>query len=227
MRPMFAPSLMCADLLHVGESIRTTEALADMFHLDIMDGHFAPNITLSPDFVRAVRSATSKPLDAHLMVDNPLAFVDKIIDAGADYVTLHAEVISNIAFRTIDYIHSRGCKVGVAFCPATPLSIGQHYLSRVDLITLMSVDIGYGGQPFIPEMLEKAAEAVKFRTEHGLNYLIQADGCCNTTTYRQMHEAGIDVYVLGTGLYRKEMSLEKSAARVREEFASCLSGASH
>ena len=211
--PLYAPSMMSADLLHLEDYIRIIEPIADTLHFDIMDGHFAPSLTCSPDMIRAVRPATKLPLDAHLMVSDPVRFADLCIDAGADYITLHAETIVTNAFRTMNVIKNAGRKVGVALTPATPVSALTHYIDMVDLVTVMTVDIGYGGQKLIPQMLPKITEVAELRAARGLNFLIQVDGGVGWKTHRAMLDAGADMLVLGKGLFRPEMTTAESAER--------------
>ncbi len=211
--PLYAPSMMSADLLHLEDCIRRIEPISDVLHFDIMDGHFAPSLTCSPDMIRAVRGATSLPLDAHLMVSDPVRFTDLCIAAGADYITLHAETIVTNAFRTISVIKAAGRKAGVALTPATPVSALSHYLDLVDLVTVMTVDIGYGGQKLIPQMLPKISELAAVRAERGLHFTIMTDGGVGWKTYRSMLDAGADMLVLGKGLFRPEMTLDESIER--------------
>lgn len=212
-KPIFSPSVMSADLLRLGDCLREAAPVSDMLHFDIMDGHFAPNLTLAPDTVRAVRPMTEAPLDAHLMVTDPARFVEDVINAGADYVTLHAETISGNAFRLINLIRSRGRKVGIALNPATPLEAARYYLADADLLLLMTVDVGYGGQKFIPAMLAKIGEAVRYREETGAHYIIQTDGGVNEDTCRGILAAGADSLILGRGLFRRDMPLRESVGR--------------
>ena len=212
-QPLYAPSMMSADLLHLEESIRRIEPISDFLHFDIMDGHFAPSLTCSPDMIRAVRKATSLPLDAHLMVTDPVRFTELCIDAGADVITLHAETIVTNAFRTMNVIKAAGRKVGVALTPATPASVLSPYLDMVDLVTVMTVDIGYGGQKLIVQMLPKITEIAAMREARGLHFLIQVDGGVGWKTYQTMLDAGADLLVLGKGLFRPEMPIEASVER--------------
>ena len=158
MKPMFNPSLMCMDLLNIKEQLQILNTRADFFHVDIMDGHYVKNITLSPDFCRAIRPVCQIPLDCHLMVTTPDDFIEPLAKAGAGYICPHAETINADAFRIVNKIHSLGCKVGVVLNPATPVSYIRHYIHLLDKVTVMTVDPGFAGQPFIREMLEKISE---------------------------------------------------------------------
>lgn len=201
-KPLFNASLMCMDLLQMKEQFAILNKRMDMFHVDIMDGHFAKNITLSPGFVKACAKMADKPIDCHLMVEYPGDYIDELASSGASFISCHAETINHEAFRIIDKVHSLGCKFGIALNPATPLSYVRHYLNHVELLTIMTVDVGFSGSRFIPEMMDKVREAVKYRDEHGLKYIIQVDGACNQENFKVMDEAGAECYVMGnTGMF--------------------------
>ncbi|MEL0551948.1 MULTISPECIES: D-allulose 6-phosphate 3-epimerase [Enterobacteriaceae] len=197
-----APSLMCMDLLKFKEQIEFIDQHADYFHIDIMDGHFVPNLTLSPFFVSQVKKLASKPLDCHLMVTRPQDYISQLAQAGADFITLHPETINGQAFRLIEEIHRHGMKVGLILNPETPVEAMKYYIHKADKITVMTVDPGFAGQPFIPEMLEKIAELKAWRERDGLSYEIEIDGSCNKATYKKLMAAGADVFIVGTsGLF--------------------------
>lgn len=218
--PLFSASLMCMNMLEMKEQFRVLNERVQMYHVDIMDGHFCKNITLSPDFVKVCASAAKRPIDVHLMVEHPGDFLDQLIRSGAHCISPHAETINVDAFRTIDKIKSAGCRMGVVLNPSTPLSYVAHYLNHIDLLTIMTVDVGYSGGKFIPEMLEKIREAVRIREERGLHYLIQVDGACNAENFRAMDEAGAEVYVVGnTGLFAMDPDLERAADILYGNFA--------
>lgn len=141
MKPMFNPSLMCMDLLNIKEQLQILNTRADFFHVDIMDGHYVKNITLSPDFCRAIRPVCQIPLDCHLMVTTPDDFIEPLAKAGAGYICPHAETINADAFRIVNKIHSLGCKVGVVLNPATPVSYIRHYIHLLDKVTVMTVTL--------------------------------------------------------------------------------------
>ncbi|HOB20298.1 MAG TPA: allulose-6-phosphate 3-epimerase, partial [Candidatus Atribacteria bacterium] len=166
MKAQFSVSVMCMDLLDIRSQIETLNGCADYYHFDIMDGHFSPNLMLPPLFVKHLAPAMKLPIEAHLMVDDPGQYIDELAAAGATYISLHAETINTHAFRLISRIKSLGCKVGIALNPATPLEYIKHYLNHVDLLTIMTVDIGYSGSPFVVEMLDKIREAVRLRGEN-------------------------------------------------------------
>ncbi len=197
-----SPSLMCMDLLKFKEQIEFIDRHADYFHIDIMDGHFVPNLTLSPFFVSQVRRLASKPLDCHLMVTRPQDYIASLAAAGADFITLHPETINGQAFRLFDEIRRHGMKVGLILNPETAIDTMKYYIHKADKITVMTVDPGFAGQPFIPEMLEKIAELKEWRTREGLSYEIEIDGSCNQGTYQRLIEAGADVLIVGSsGLF--------------------------
>ena len=219
MKPDFAVSLMCMDYLKISEQMEVLNDNVSMLHADIMDGHFCKNITLSPDLIKAFASVTTLPIDAHLMTTNPGDWIDACAEAGAGYISLHAETINTDAFRQINYIKSLGCKVGIVLNPATPLEYIRHYLNRVDMLTIMTVDVGFAGQSFIDEMLEKIEEAVRIREENGYTYKIQVDGSVNERTYKRLYDAGCDVYVLGSsGLFTLDDDLQVACDKAYEIF---------
>lgn len=222
---MFSPSLMCMDLLNIKEQIDIINERADFYHVDIMDGHYVKNITLSPDFVRAIHGVCKLPLDCHLMVTDPDDYIDVLAEAGAGYICPHAETINADAFRIINKIQATGCKVGVVLNPATPLSYIQHYIHRLDKITIMTVDPGFAGQPFIEEMLDKIAEAKKLKEENGYKYLIEVDGSCNEGTFKRLAEAGTEVFIVGSsGLFGLDEDLPTAWDKMIENFNRCVNG---
>jgi D-allulose-6-phosphate 3-epimerase len=175
----FSPSLMCMDLSKFKEQVEVLNERANFYHVDIMDGHFVKNITLSPFFIQELKKISSLPIDAHLMVENPSDFIDMTIDAGADYISLHAETINGEAFRHINTIKNKGKKFGVVLNPETPLETIKHYIHHVDKLTIMTVDPGFAGQKFVSEMIDKIKEAKELKQKKGYKYLITIDGSCN------------------------------------------------
>lgn len=219
MKPEFSVSLMCMNYLQVEEQIKALNEETDYYHADVMDGHFCKNITMSPDLIAAICKVSTKPIDAHLMTTNPNDWIDKLAKAGVHTISPHAETINTDAFRTINRIRDAGCQAGIVLNPATPLSAIKHYINRLSLITIMTVDVGFAGQPFIPEMLEKIQEAVRIRKEQNLSYKIQIDGSCNNRTFRQLRDAGADIFVLGTsGLFNRDPDLHKAFALMRKDY---------
>lgn len=219
MEKMFSPSLMCMDILKMEKQMKDLNKHASMYHIDIMDGHYVKNITLSPMFVKAARRATDLPLDVHLMVTNPGDYVEELAKAGATYICPHAETINAEAFRVINQIKALGCKVGVVLNPATPLDAIKHYIHLLDKITFMSVDPGFAGQKFIPEVLDKIKEAKRLKEEKGYNYLIEVDGQCNSKTFKELKEAGVEVYIVGnSGLFDLAPTLDAAWDKMIEIF---------
>lgn len=215
----FSPSLMCMDLLHAAKDVDILNRRADAYHVDLMDGHFAPNITLSPDLVKALSAHGSLPMDIHMMVTTPTDWIELLAANGATWISPHAETINVNAFRVINQIESLGMKPGVVLNPATPLVWVQHYLERLDMVTFMTVDVGFAGQPFIEQVLPKVAEAAEFRERHGLDFIIQIDGSCNAKTFKKLWEAGADRFIVGTsGLWSKDADLDVAYDKMLAEF---------
>ncbi len=221
MNTIFSPSLMSIDYLNVKEQIEIMNNYVQMYHVDIMDAHFAKNLSLSPSFIKAIRPLTELPIDAHIMADDPTNFlVDSAIDAGADIISLHAETIQINAFRTLRDIKSKGKKFGVAVCPATPLSMIDAYIDEIDMLTIMGVDIGYAGQKFIPQTIAKIKQAYKIRNDRRLNFDIQVDGGVNKNIYKLLSDSGVNVFVMGaSALFMKDIPFEESCRRMVREFA--------
>lgn len=223
MKPMFSPSLMCMDFLNITEQTEVLNHLCDFYHVDIMDGHFVKNITLSPDFVKAFSKIAKKPIDCHLMTTNPDDYIESLAEAGATYISPHAETINSDAFRILNKIESLGMKKGVVLNPATPVSSIETYLNRLDKVTVMTVDPGFAGQPFIPEMLEKIEQLKLLKEKHGYNFLIEVDGSCNVKTFERLAKAGTEVFVVGTsGLFSKAENLEDAWKIMMDEFNNCV-----
>jgi len=206
-----SPSLMCMSLFDIKEQLSVLNRRADMLHIDIMDGQYVKNITLSPFFIEQIRPHTQLLLDVHMMVENPTDFIEAIAKAGADYTRPHAETITRDACRVINQIRSFGKKVGIVLNPATPVEFIQHYIHLLDKITIMTVDPGYAGQPFIPEMLNKVSQLRDLKQQHGYKYLIEIDGSCNERTYQDLMGAGAEVLIVGTsGLFNLDKDLDKA-----------------
>lgn len=219
MKYLFSPSLMCMDLLEIKKQTEILNGLCDFYHVDIMDGHFVKNITLSPSFISEFSQIALKPIDCHLMVENPCDFIEPVAKAGASFICPHAETMQNDAFRIINKIKSFGCKPGVVVSPSTPLGFIRHYLGRIDKLTIMTVDPGFAGQPFIEEMLEKISQAREIKEKYGYKYFIEVDGSCNEKTFKQLASAGAEVFVVGTsGLFSKDKDLKKAWQIMQDEF---------
>lgn len=208
---LISPSLMCMDLLKFKEQIEFLDQHVDYFHIDIMDGHYVPNLTLSPFFVRQVNRIATKPLDCHLMVTKPENYIDDLARAGADMITLHVETISGQAFRLFDKINNLGMKIGLIFNPETSLESAKYYLHKVDKVTVLTVDPGFAGQSFIPEMLQKIEELKQYRQQQQLNYQIEIDGSCNPSTFQSLLNSGADVLIVGSsGLFNNDPDIVKA-----------------
>jgi ribulose-phosphate 3-epimerase len=199
-----APSILSADFSKLGEEIVAVEkAGADYIHVDVMDGHFVPNITIGPLIVEAIRPVTKLPLDVHLMIDNPDQYIEAFAKAGADYITVHVEACRHL-HRTIHHIKSFGIKAGVVLNPATPVDTIQHILRDIDMVLLMSVNPGFGGQKFIPEVLPKIKQVKEMADSIGKELEIEIDGGVNPETAKLCVEAGANVLVAGSAIYDQE-----------------------
>jgi len=196
-----SPSILSADFAHLGDEIRAIDVGgADYIHIDVMDGHFVPNITIGPLVVDAVRKVTDKPLDVHLMIENPDRYISDFAKAGADLITVHQEAVRHL-HRTIQLIKSLGKKAGVSINPATPVSTLDVILDDLDLVLLMSVNPGFGGQSFIPATLAKIAELRQRINQRGLKVEIEVDGGVKADNIGRMAAAGADVFVAGSAVF--------------------------
>ncbi len=198
---IIAPSLLSADFVRLAEDIAKVEAAgADWLHLDIMDGHFVPNMTFGPPLVAAIRKITKLPLDVHLMVMNPSGLVDAFADAGADWLTVHVETEPHL-HRLVAHIRELGVKPAVALNPATPLGTLEEILDEVDMVLVMSVNPGFGGQKFISSSISKIQRLKKIIVESGHRVFIEVDGGVNAETVAQVRGAGADVLVAGSAVF--------------------------
>lgn len=199
---VLAPSLLAADFARLAEDIAKVEADSDWLHLDVMDGHFVPNITFGPGLVSAVNRVTDLPLDVHLMIENPDQYVGAFADAGADIITIHAEASVHL-HRSIQAIKASGCKAGVALNPHTPLDVIRYVLDDVDLVLLMTVNPGFGGQSFISAVVPKIELLVQWLKDAGrfADVHIEVDGGINVETAPLVKKAGADVLVAGSAVF--------------------------
>ncbi|RMH39256.1 MAG: ribulose-phosphate 3-epimerase [Deltaproteobacteria bacterium] len=200
-RTIVAPSILSADFGRLADEVRAVDAGgADWIHVDVMDGHFVPNLTIGPPIVRAVRAATDLPLDVHLMISNADAFLDAYATAGADVITVHAEACTHL-HRTVQAIRALGKRAGVALNPATPLCAVEHVLDDVDLVLVMSVNPGFGGQKFIESALSKIRKLRGLIDDGGLDVRIEVDGGIKVDNVAAVTAAGADVVVSGSGVF--------------------------
>ncbi len=210
------PSILSADFTRLGEQVREAEAGgAQRIQIDIMDGHFVPNITMGPAIVEAVRSCTSLPLETHLMITNPQEYIETFAKAGADVIIVHQEVCPHL-HRVIKQIKSAGKQAGVALNPSTPVFLLKDILSFLDLVLIMTINPGFGGQDFIPETLRKIGEARKMITALNLQIDVEVDGGIHEQTAPQAVQAGANLLVAGSAVYNKHESVAQALDRLRK-----------
>lgn len=207
-----APSILSADFANLQRDIELVEEnQVDVLHVDIMDGHFVPNITFGPNVVAAIRPFTKLPLDCHLMIEQPERYVEAFANAGADLINVHVEATPHI-HRVLQLIKSFGVKAAVTINPGTPVSAIEPVLSLVDMVLVMTVNPGFGGQKFIPECLEKVTALAEIRRSKGYTYEIEVDGGVTDQTIGACRDAGADVFVAGSYIYDAENPAERIQA---------------
>jgi len=196
-----APSILSADFARLAEEVRAaSEGGGSVIHVDIMDGHFVPNLTIGPPVVRSLRKATKLPLDCHLMIENPDQFIPDFAEAGADWISVHQEACRHLN-RTLHLIKSHDCLAGVVINPATPVDTLVEVLDIIDYVLVMSVNPGFGGQKFIPSTLHKLQRLAEIRSQQGLNFRIEVDGGISLDTVADVVRAGAEILVAGNAVF--------------------------
>lgn len=196
-----APSILSADFSRLGDDVvKTEKAGAHLVHIDVMDGHFVPNITIGPLVAKSLAGKTEMPFDVHLMIENPDRYIEEFVTPQTEFITVHQEACVHL-HRTVQAIKSLGVKAGVALNPATPLEAVEYVLDDVDMILVMSVNPGFGGQKFIPSALRKIRKLDEIRKERGLNFEIEIDGGVGLSNIREISEAGTDIFVAGSAVF--------------------------
>lgn len=199
--PLIAPSILSADFARLAEAVERVEAAgADWIHVDVMDGHFVPNLTVGPPMVAALRKVTNLPLDVHLMMTNPEAFIDEFVEAGAHYLTVHVETCPHL-HRTLQHIKEQGGKAGVTLNPATSVTALEEVAAEADLILVMSVNPGFGGQAFIRPTLKKITRVRRLMEATGSSAFLEVDGGVNPDNAAEIVNAGADVLVSGSAIF--------------------------
>lgn len=201
---LLAPSILSADFANLAHQIRLVElGGADWIHCDVMDGHFVPNLTFGPIVVEAAKRSTHLPVDVHLMIKNPDNLLEEFVKAGANYLTVHYEEVIHLN-RTVNKIIELGCKPGVSINPSTPVHVLKDIAEYVDMVLLMSVNPGFGGQSFISNVLNKIKELAELRKNLSANFLIEVDGGIDTKTILPALKAGVDVFVAGSSIFKAD-----------------------
>ncbi len=196
-----APSILSADFAHLADQVHAVaEGGATVLHVDVMDGHFVPNLTIGPPVVASLRKVTRLPLDVHLMIENPDLFIPAFVDAGADWISVHQEACVHL-HRTLELIRSHNMNPGVVINPATPVEMLENILDMVDHVLVMSVNPGFGGQKFIPMVLQKVRQLVEMRAQRRANFRIEIDGGIGTDTVAEAVRAGVEILVAGNAVF--------------------------
>lgn len=210
-----APSILSADFARLGEQVEdVTKAGADLIHVDVMDGHFVPNISFGASVMKSLDSLETAPYDVHLMIENPDSYLGDFVTEKTEYITVHQEACKHL-HRTIQHIRSYGVGAGVSLNPATPVSSLENILEDVDLVLIMSVNPGFGGQSLIPSTLRKIRKLAEIREKNDLKFRIEIDGGVNLKTIPDVAETGVDIIVAGSAVFGAE-DLEKRVAELKE-----------
>ena len=220
-KTLIAPSVIAADFGYLrGDLARAEQGGADMLHVDIMDGHFVPNISFGPAIAKTIKSLTKLPLDVHLMLSNPRKFITAFVEAGATNITIHVECDDKI-LTALDEIANYDCKVGLSVKPKTPLSAVEEYLGKIDRLLIMTVEPGFGGQKFMPDMMPKVEQAAALRLENDYKYDIEVDGGLDRYTIWPAVRAGADVIVAGTSVFG-QLDAEQAIKDLRDNAREAL-----
>lgn len=212
---MISPSILSADFSKLGDDVeRVAKAGAEFIHIDVMDGAFVPNITIGAGVVSALRNRTDKVFDVHLMVENPTRFIDDFVAAGSDLITIHYESEKHID-RAIEYIKSKGVKVGLALNPGTPTCLIKDLIEKLDMVLIMSVNPGFGGQKFINYSYDKIREVKEMKDKYNKDLMIQVDGGVDSSNIKELVNAGVTVVVAGSAVF-KDGKIEENIKAIRE-----------
>lgn len=199
---LFTTSMMCVDMFLLQEQFPIIDQHTDLYHVDMMDGHFVPNLALSFDFIKQLRDRTEKAIDVHLMMEHPGDYIDKLILLGVNYITLHLTTIENETFRLIDKIKSSGIKLGIALRPIDDISTIKYLENKIDKVTVMTVEPGFAGQKAIDQAVKKIKTVFDYRQKNHLNFKIEVDGSNNYETFKTYYDYGADIFVLGSTLFK-------------------------